>query len=147
MVLEKIKRPSKDRYHMNSAIQAKERATCNRLSVGAVLVRDDVEIARGYNGSPRNIAHCPNDNEHQLIATCRNVVHAELNAILNAAKHGQRTDGATLYVTHSPCVECAKAIINAGIVEVIWEKDYKLDVHALDLLSAAGVYLRRAPVE
>lgn len=118
-------RVSWDRYFMNLAIQAATRSTCPRKAVGAVIVRDRAVLATGYNGSIRGLAHCTEtgcmmENNH-----CVRTVHAEANAILQAAKHGVRLEGAEVYVTASPCWDCFKLIANAGITRVLFGEFYR----------------------
>jgi dCMP deaminase len=108
-------RVSWDRYFMNLAIQAATRSTCPRKHVGAVVVRDRTVLSTGYNGSMRGSEHCTDagclmENDH-----CVRTVHAEANAIAQAARHGIRLDGAQIYVTASPCFNCFKLIANSGI--------------------------------
>lgn len=117
-----------------------------RRSVGAVLVRDKRVLATGYNGAPTGLRHCldlgcmredmkiPSGERHEL---CRGL-HAEQNAIIQAALHGVSVNGATLYCTNHPCVICAKMIINAGIAEVIYKDGY-MDQMAREMLHEAGV--------
>ena len=122
-----VNRVSWDRYFMNLAVQAATRSTCPRKSVGAVVVRDKAILATGYNGSIRGLAHCTEvgclmDNGH-----CVRTVHAEANAILQAARHGVRIEGADVYVTASPCWDCFKLIANAGIGRVLYGDFYRDD--------------------
>ena len=125
----KINRPSWDEYFFQIASQVATRSTCMRRQVGAVLVKDKQILSTGYNGAPRDISHCidvgclrdelnvPSGERHEL---CR-ALHAEQNAIAQAALHGVKIEGSTLYCTHQPCSLCAKMIINAGIVEVYFD--------------------------
>jgi dCMP deaminase len=120
------------------------RATCIRRQVGAVLVMDKRLLATGYNGAPSGLAHClevgclreekhvPSGERHEL---CRGL-HAEQNAIIQAAFHGIRIQGATLYCTNLPCVICSKMLINAGIKEIIYESGYADDLTREMLLEA-----------
>lgn len=112
------------------------RSTCNRLAVGAVIARDARPLSTGYNGPPSGMDHC----EHDLSdgRACELAVHAEANAIAFAARFGTPTHGTELYVTHSPCVQCAKLIINAGIRTVWYRIEYR-ELTGIDLLEAAGV--------
>lgn len=124
------------------------RSTCLRRQVGALLVRDKRILSSGYNGSPRGLEHClevgclreemeiPSGQRQEL---CRGL-HAEQNAIVHAAFHGINIAGSTLYVTHQPCITCAKMIINAGIVKVIYAGEYP-DQLSADLLGQADVDL------
>ncbi|NWG00593.1 MAG: dCMP deaminase family protein [Thermoanaerobaculaceae bacterium] len=133
-------RVSWDRYFMNLAVQAATRSTCPRKSVGAVIVRDRAVLATGYNGSIRGLAHCSEvgclmENDH-----CVRTVHAEANAILQAARHGVRIEGADIYVTASPCWECFKLIANAGIRRVLYGEFYR-DQRIHEFAAEAGIEL------
>jgi len=132
------KRPTWNEYFMNIAHEVAKRSTCERAQVGAVIVRDKRILTTGYNGSPRGLSHCSDvgclmDNGH-----CVRTLHAEQNAIIQAALHGVITEGAIIYVTHQPCFICAKTIINAGISEIVYDKEYK-DDRSIDFLNQAGV--------
>jgi len=116
---------------MQIADLVRTRATCPRRSVGALITRDKHVVATGYNGAPAGLPHCPEggpDHEWPLgclrAGHCIRSLHAEQNALLQAAKIGVSCDGATMYVTCQPCNACAKMIVNAGIVRVIYEGDY-----------------------
>jgi len=109
-------------------------STCERLHVGAVIVRDKRVIVTGYNGAPSGLLHC----EHDDLAPCTRAVHAEANAIAFAAKHGLALDGSVLYTTTSPCVACAQLIINAGIKELYYDVWYR-DNTGLRILDEAGI--------
>jgi dCMP deaminase len=124
-------RPSWDTYFMQIAHLVATRATCPRRSVGALLVRDKRILATGYNGAPRGLPHCPeggptNDWPAGCMRAghCIRSLHAEQNALLQAAQMGVRCEGSTIYVTCQPCNSCAKMLINAGVVRVIYEGDY-----------------------
>ncbi len=142
------KRPSWDEYFMEMAEVAQKRSTCLRRAVGAVIVRDKRIMATGYNGVPMGIAHCgergclraelnvPSGQRHEL---CRGL-HAEQNAIIQAAHLGQSISGGTLYCTNQPCVICAKMIINAGIQRVVIKEGYP-DELAQEMLKEAGIRL------
>jgi dCMP deaminase len=135
-----MSRLSWDRYFMNLAIQAATRSTCPRKAVGAVIVRDRAVLATGYNGSIRGLAHCTEagcmmENNH-----CVRTVHAEANAILQAAKHGVRLEGAEIYVTASPCWDCFKLIANAGITRVLFGEFYR-DGRIVEFAREAGIEL------
>ena len=142
-----MERPSWDEYFMEVAELAARRSTCLRRNVGAVVVLDKRIIATGYNGAPRGIMHCeerggclrekmgiPSGERHELCMA----LHAEQNAIIQAASMGQSIEGSTIYVTHQPCVICAKMIINAGIRRIVFEFPYP-DELSRDLLAEAGV--------
>ncbi|UCH37099.1 MAG: cytidine/deoxycytidylate deaminase family protein [Candidatus Bathyarchaeota archaeon] len=134
---------------MEIARMVSRRSTCLRHKNGAVLVRGKHIISTGYNGAPSGLPHCstigclrekhliPSGERHEL---CRGA-HAEANAIVQAALHGTNTEGATMYSTHRPCSFCAKLIINAKIVEVVYTHSYP-DELALQLLQKAGITLK-----
>lgn len=133
-------RPGWDEYFMEIAHTVATRATCPRLSVGCVLVRDHRILTTGYNGAPRGVAHCTEAgciivNDHCLRAT-----HAEANAIVQGALHGVSLQGATAYCTHQPCVNCSKLLISAGVAKIVYEQAYP-DPVASQLLAEAGVAL------
>ena len=123
------KRPDWDEYFMEMAALTARRSTCLRRQVGAVIVQNKHIIATGYNGAPRGLTHCgdleggclrqqlgvPSGERHEL---CR-ALHAEQNAIIQAAALGNSIEGGTIYITHQPCVICAKMIINAGIQRIV----------------------------
>ena len=130
--------------------QVSTRSTCLRRQTGALLVKDRRILATGYNGSPRNLAHCEEVGclreqegvesglRHEL---CRGI-HAEQNAIIQSALHGVAVEGAVVYSTNQPCVLCAKMLINAGVVEVCFARSYP-DELAERMLAEAGVVLRK----
>lgn len=113
------------------------RSTCLRRRVGAVIAQDHRIISQGYNGAPSGKPHCTYEtcNEHN---PCNNTVHAEINAIAFAARYGISTEGATIYTTLAPCLECSKAIINSGIKKVIYESPYR-DESGINLLKESGI--------
>jgi len=141
-----IDRPSWDQYFMDIVDLVSRRSTCLRRKVGAILVRDKRILATGYNGPPAGIAHCsdvgclrdklkvPSGERHEL---CRGL-HAEQNAIIQAALHGVSTKGATIYCTNHPCIICAKMIINSGIESFVYKEDYR-DELAEEMLREAGI--------
>lgn len=137
-----MERPSWDAYFMQIAHVVASRATCPRRSVGAVIVLDKRILATGYNGAPRGLAHCTEVGCHIVAGHCIRALHAEQNAILQAAINGVSTRSATIYVTCQPCNHCAKMIINAGIERIVFEGDYP-DDFALELFAEAGVQLDR----
>jgi len=146
MDLASPKRASWDEYFVKIAHVVAERATCIRRKVGAVLVLDRQILATGYNGAPMGLPHCseigclrdelgiPSGERHEL---CRGL-HAEMNAFLQAARHGIRIDGATLYVTNHPCTLCSKMAINAGVKRVVVASPYP-DELASKMLSEGNV--------
>lgn len=141
-----MERPSWDQYFMEMAEVAKKRSTCTRRQVGAVIVRDNRIMTTGYNGVPAGIEHCeirgclrdqlavPSGERHEL---CRGL-HAEQNAIVQAAHLGQSIAGGTLYCTNHPCAICAKMILNAGIRRIVVREGYP-DQLGADLLKEAGL--------
>lgn len=141
-------RPGWDEYFMDIARLVARRSTCLRRQVGAVVTRERRILSTGYNGAPRRLPHCaeigclreqrgiPSGERHEL---CR-AVHAEQNAILQAATHGISIQGATLYCTTQPCVMCARMIINGEITRIVFEGDYP-DELARTMLSEAGIEL------
>lgn len=146
-ILQKDGRPSWDEYFMQMAELTAQRSTCLRRHVGAVIVKDKHIVATGYNGAPRGIAHCdekggclrqkmgvPSGQRHEL---CR-ALHAEQNAIIQAATLGQSIEDATIYITHQPCVICAKMIINAGIKHIVVKEGYP-DELSVEILDEAGL--------
>jgi len=150
-VLKKVKRPEWDGYFMTIAQQVASRSNCLKRKVAAVIVKDGRIISTGYNGTPRHTKNCfeggcPRCNavgpSGQGLDECF-CSHGEENAIVQAAYHGIGIKGSTLYTTFSPCLLCTKMIINAGLVEVVYNHDYPLGGAALALLKEAGVRLRQ----
>ena len=143
------KRPSWDEYFMTLANQVATRTTCMRRGVGAVIVKERRILATGYNGVPAGLAHCaetgclrqqlgvPSGQRHEI---CRGL-HAEQNAIIQAARYGINIAGASIYINTQPCVVCAKMIINADIEEIIYQNPYP-DELAMSMLEEAGIKLR-----
>lgn len=125
-----------------AAIWAKN-SYCRRRQVGALLVKDKMIISDGYNGTPAGFENiCEDENG----VTKPYVLHAEANAISKIAKSGNNSDGATLYVTASPCIECSKLIIQAGIRRVVYRDEYRL-TDGVDLLRKAGIEVEKIDVE
>ncbi len=133
-------RPSWDEYFMGITFEVARRSTCSRAQVGAIIVRDKRILTTGYNGSPAGLPHCTEAGCLVINGHCVRTLHAEQNAIIQAALHGVSTDGAAIYVTHQPCLNCAKMIINAGIRRVVYGGDYPDDL-ARQFLEEAGVEL------
>ena len=142
-----MNRPTWDEYFMEMAELTAKRATCARRQVGAVIVKDNRAVATGYNGAPRGLAHCdeiggcmrqklgiPSGQRHEL---CR-ALHAEQNAIISAASMGNAIEGGTIYITHQPCVICAKMIVNAGIQRIVVREGYPDDL-SKEILDEAGL--------
>lgn len=142
------KRPSWDEYFMQIAEVVATRSTCIRRNVGAVIVKNKRLLASGYNGAPTGLNHCqnsgclravhdiPSGERHEL---CRGL-HAEQNAVVQAAMYGVGILGATIYVTHQPCSACTKIIINAGIEQIVYKEAYP-DPLADQLVLEAGIEL------
>lgn len=130
-----MNRPDWNKYFIKMAELAAQRSTCIRRKVGAVLVKDTRVLATGYNGAPKGLVHCeqtgclreklqiPSGQRHEI---CRGV-HAEQNLIAQAAVHGVKTEGATVYCTNQPCIICAKLLINAGIKKIYYQEPYEDD--------------------
>ncbi len=148
------KRPSWHQYFMKMAILAAERSTCLRRKVGAIIVRDNQILSTGYNGAPKNVPHCaetgclraqlnvPSGERHEL---CRGV-HAEQNAIIQAAVNGTSISDAVLYCTTQPCIICSKMLINSEIKTIYVRETYP-DELAQKMLKEAGVELNLIDVE
>ena len=132
------KRPSWDEYFLKLAMLASERATCPRMHCGCVLVKHKNVIATGYNGSLPGDEHCDEAGCMVIDNHCVRTVHAELNALAQAAKHGNSVAGATAYITNMPCTTCAKALIAAGIKRIVVFSDFH-DTLALEFCKKAGV--------
>lgn len=143
-------RPSWDEYFMEIALKVSTRSTCLRRKVGAVIVKGQRILTTGYNGAPAGIKHClevgclreklniPSGERHEL---CRGL-HAEQNALLQAAIHGVSVKDGEIYITHQPCSLCAKMLINAGIRRIVYIGSYA-DELALELLNEAGITLNK----
>ena len=144
------KRPSYDEYFMKMAYLAASRSTCLRRHVGAVLVKDKHVLSTGYNGPPKGMKHCdetgclrqrlnvPSGERHEI---CRGL-HAEQNAIIQAAVFGISIKQSILYVTDTPCVVCAKMLINAGVKEIVYDGEYPDDL-AMEMLSESKIILHK----
>ena len=146
-----MKRPSWDEYFMEMAQLTAKRSTCMRRQVGAVIVKDRHAIATGYNGAPRGLMHCedrggcirqqlnvPSGQRHELCMA----LHAEQNAIIQAAVMGNSVEGGTIYITHQPCAICAKMILNAGIKRIVIKEGYP-DELAASILDEAGLKIEK----
>jgi dCMP deaminase len=142
-----MERISWDQYFMAQSHLLALRSTCTRLTVGATIVRDKRMIAGGYNGSIAGGVHCIDEGCYVIDNHCVRTVHAEMNALLQCAKFGVRAEGAEIYVTHFPCLQCCKALIQAGIKTVYYAKDYKNHPYALELFEQAGVNIAKVPFD
>ncbi|HDD44717.1 MAG TPA: cytidine deaminase [Candidatus Desulfofervidus auxilii] len=149
-----MSRPTWDEYFMKIAFMVAQRSTCLRRKVGAVIVKDKRILSTGYNGAPAGLAHCldigclrekigiPSGEKHEL---CRGL-HAEQNAIIQAAYHGVSIKGATIYCTHHPCVICTKMLINAGIKKIYYAKGYP-DELSQTMLKEAKMEVIHFPIK
>ena len=148
-----MERPTRDEYFMQMAKLAATRSTCLRRKVGAVIVKDSHVLSTGYNGSPRGVSHCeekgclrvlmnvPSGTRHEL---CRGV-HAEQNAVTQAAYFGTSVKDATIYTTTFPCSLCAKILINSGIKEIVYSEGYMDDL-SKDILEETDIIIRHIDV-
>ncbi len=139
-------RPEWDSYFLKIALAVSERSTCDRAFVGCVLVLDKRILTTGFNGSPAGLGHCDEEGHLMVEGHCVRTIHAETNAIIQAALHGVSTRGATCYVTHFPCLNCSKALINAGITRLVYHVAYRQDPIALQFLQGANVEICQADV-
>jgi len=137
-------RASWDEYFMAIAREVATRSTCDRKHVGAVIVRDKMILATGYNGSIRGLPHCDDDGHMMEDGHCVRTVHAEANAIVQAARNGVRLEGGQIYVTASPCFGCFKMIANAGLSRIVFGEFYR-DQRIFDLGEALGIGLTHLP--
>ena len=137
-------RASWDEYFMAIARVVATRSTCDRKHVGAVIVRDKMILTTGYNGSIRGLDHCDDAGHLMEDGHCVRTIHAEANAIIQAARNGVRIEGATIYVTASPCWGCFKTIANAGCVRIVFGEFYR-DARIFKFATALGIEL--APLE
>jgi dCMP deaminase len=133
-------RASWDEYFMNIAREVATRSTCDRKHVGSVVVRDKSILATGYNGSVRGLGHCDDEGHLMEDGHCVRTVHAEANAIVQAARNGMRIDGASIYVTASPCWGCFRLIANAGIVKIVFGEFYR-DPKIFEVSQKLGIEL------
>jgi dCMP deaminase len=150
MVTVENNRPSYDEYFMEMAYVVSKRSTCLRRKVGAILVKDKHILSTGYNGAPKGLSHCfdvgcirqemsvKSGERHEL---CRGL-HAEQNAIIQAAVFGVSISGSILYCTNTPCVVCVKMLINAGVKEIVYSGDYP-DELAKKMLGESIIKIKR----
>ncbi|MCJ7841813.1 ComE operon protein 2 [Lederbergia sp. NSJ-179] len=142
-----MKRLSWNQYFMAQSHLLSSRSTCTRLAVGATIVRDKRMIAGGYNGSIAGGTHCIDEGCYVIDNHCVRTIHAEMNALLQCAKFGVATEGAEIYVTHFPCLQCCKALIQAGIKAIYYAEDYKNHPYAIELLEQAHVKMEKVPLD
>lgn len=119
-----MSRPTWDEYFCELATVVSKRSTCPRAQVGCLLVRDNRILTTGFNGAPSGLDHCSDIGCLMIDGHCARSVHAEQNAIVQAALHGVSTKGATCYATHFPCIVCTKLLINAGVERVVYMQEY-----------------------
>ena len=140
------KRASWDEYFMAIALEVATRSTCDRKHVGAVVVRDKMILTTGYNGSVRGLAHCDDEGHLMEDGHCVRTVHAEANAIAQAARNGVRLDGGGIYVSASPCFGCFKLIANSGLNRIVFGEFYR-DERIFKLSEQVGIQLSHLPIE
>lgn len=133
-------RASWDEYFMRIAREVATRSTCDRKFVGAVIVRDKSILATGYNGSIRGLPHCSEEGHLMEDGHCVRTIHAEANAVIQAARNGVRIDEADIYVTASPCFSCFKMCANAGIKRIMFGEFYR-DERIFELSKKLGIEL------
>lgn len=136
-----------NQYFMLQAVLLSLRSTCERLSVGAILVRDKRVIAGGYNGAVSGDDHCINVGCYVVDGHCLRTIHAEMNAVLQCSKFGIPTDGAEIYVTDFPCLQCTKSLLQAGIKKIYYMRNYHNDDYAIRLLKRKKVAVEQVKVE
>jgi dCMP deaminase len=141
-----MQRPSWDSYFMTLARAVATRSTCDRKHVGALLVRDRVILSTGYNGSIRGMSHCDEVGHLMEDGHCVRTVHAEQNAIVQAARHGIRIEGADAYITASPCWTCFKLLANAGVQRIVYGEFYR-DEKIFRAAQEIGIGLLHLPPE
>ncbi|MDG2306867.1 MAG: cytidine/deoxycytidylate deaminase family protein [Candidatus Binatia bacterium] len=144
-------RLSWDQYFLTITRDVAERSTCTRAKVGATIVRDKSILATGYNGAPSGMPHChelgcliykSETPTGDMEENCYRTIHAEINAIAQAAKNGTSIKDAAIYITHSPCIHCLKTLVNTGIRAIYFEKPYKLTT-VEDIIHHTGVELHQ----
>jgi dCMP deaminase len=140
------KRASWDEYFMAIAREVATRSTCDRKHVGAVIVRDKMILTTGYNGSIRGLGHCDDDGHMMEDGHCVRTVHAEANAIVQAARNGVRLDQGSIYVTASPCFGCFKLIANSGLSRIVFGEFYR-DERIFKLSEQLNIQLSHLPLE
>jgi len=136
-----------DQYFMAQSLLLSLRSTCTRLEVGASLVKDRRIIAGGYNGSVSGDKHCIDEGCYLVDGHCIRTIHAEMNALLQCAKLGISTEGAEIYVTHFPCLQCTKALLQAGVKTIHYLNNYHNDSYALELIQQVGGSVHQVTLE
>ncbi len=140
--MEKTKQNKYDKAYLRIAKEWGQLSYCKRKQVGAIIVRDRMIISDGYNGTPSGFENCCEDEEG---LTRWDVLHAEANAILKVARSTQTCEGATLYITLSPCKDCSKLIHQSGIKRVVYKDGYR-DTSGIDFLAKAGIIVEQIEV-
>jgi dCMP deaminase len=139
-------RPTWDAYFIEITLAVAKRSTCHRAQVGAIIVKDKRILTTGYNGAPRGLPHCLEVGCEIVDGHCVRTLHAEQNAIIQAALHGVSAEGGTLYSTHQPCHVCAKMIINAGLTRVVYVGEYHDEI-ATQYLKLANIQIDHFDLE
>jgi dCMP deaminase len=139
-------RPTWDEYFIEITLAVAKRSTCHRAQVGAIIVKDKRILTTGYNGAPRGLPHCLDAGCEIVDGHCVRTLHAEQNAIIQAALHGVSVEGGTIYSTHQPCHVCAKMIINAGLTRVVYVGAYGDEI-AMQYLKLANVQIDHFDLE
>lgn len=139
-------RASWEQYFMSIAKEVASRSTCDRKHVGSVIVRDRTILSTGYNGSIRGMPHCDDIGHMMENNHCVATIHAEANAVLQAAKNGVRIEGGEVFITASPCWPCFKMLANAGIKKIYYGEFYR-DERIFDVAKRLGIELVHIPVE
>lgn len=142
-----MERISWNQYFMAQSHLLALRSTCTRLMVGATIVRDKRIIAGGYNGSVTGGVHCIDEGCYVIDGHCVRTVHAEANALLQCAKFGVPTENADVYVTHFPCLQCCKQLIQSGIRTVYYAEDYHNHPYAVQLFKESGVRTEKVELD
>lgn len=145
--MKKDKRIPWNQYFMLQAILLSMRSTCERLSVGAIIVRDNRIIAGGYNGAVSGDDHCIDVGCYIRDGHCMRTIHAEMNAVLQCAKFGIPTADAEIYVTDFPCLQCTKSLLQAGIKKIHYLRSYNNDEYAIRLLERKHVAVEQVSVD
>lgn len=138
------KRKSWNEYFMEIAEIVATRSTCNRAEVGCLIVNDDNRIvSSGYNGSISGNPHCDDVGHTMRDGHCIATIHAEINALVYCAREGITVKGCVAYITHFPCLNCTKALIQAGIKKIYYKNDYRIDDYAVELLNKNNILFEK----
>lgn len=141
-------RKSWKEYFMEITELVASRSTCDRAWVGCLLVNDDNRIiSSGYNGSVSGNAHCDDVGHTMRDGHCIATIHAEINALLYCAKEGISVKNSTAYITHFPCLNCTKALIQAGIKQIYYKDDYRVDEYAVTLLNKNNIGFEKLEID